>query len=328
MAAMWPDWSRPEQVPRTTDLQVAEGDLETGTQLGVVADGSQPLIGLLGEHPVDRVEEVGVGPLAGPADPAPQLVELAQAEQVGPVHHQGVDRRHVDSRLDDGGAHQHVVLRPPRSPAPPSRASPRPSGRGPRPPGPRGPSPAHALGHRLDVLDPVVDVEDLALAQQLAADGLGGRRLLELADVGEDRPAGRRRGVDHRQVTDAGQGHLEGPRDGAGGEGEHVDPVGQRLDRLLVGDPEPLLLVHHQQAELLEGDVLPQQAVGPDHHVHRPVGQAGQHRFGLGVGQEPAQHLDLDREGRVPVGEGLGVLAGQAAWWAPAPRPGIRPAPP
>ncbi len=109
MAAMWPDWSRPEQVAGPPDLQVAQGDLEAGAELGVVPDGPQTLVGLLGEHPVDRMEQVGVGPLPGPADPAPELVELAQAEQVGPVHHQGVDGGHVDARLDDGGAHQHVV---------------------------------------------------------------------------------------------------------------------------------------------------------------------------------------------------------------------------
>ena len=124
-------------------------------------------------------------------------------------------------------------------------------------------------------------------------------------------PAGRRRRVDHRQVADAGQRHLQGPGDGAGGQGEDVDPVGQGLDRLLVADPEPLLLVHHQQAQLLEGDVPAEEAVGPHHHVHRAVGQSGQHRLGLGVGQEPAEHLHLAPGRGVPVGEGLGVLAGQ-----------------
>ena len=93
--------------------------------------------------------------------------------------------------------------------------------------------------------------------------------------------------VDHRQVADAGQRHLQGAGDRAGGQGEYVDPVGQGLDRLLVAHPEPLLLVHHQQPELLEGDVAAEQPVGPDHHIHRAVGQSGQHRPGLGVGQEP-----------------------------------------
>ena len=37
---------------------------------------------------------------------------------------------------------------------------------------------------------------------------------------------------------------------------KHVDPFGHALHRLLVGDPEALLLVDHQQAELLELHVL------------------------------------------------------------------------
>ena len=122
---------------------------------------------------------------------------------------------------------------------------------------------------------------------------------------------GRGRGVDHRQVADAGQRHLQGAGNRAGRQGEDIDPVGQRLDRLLVAHPEPLLLVHHQEPELLEVDVDPEQPVGPDHHIHRSVGQSGQDRLGLGVGQEPAEHLHLHRERRIAVGEGLGVLTGQ-----------------
>ncbi len=100
----------PEQVAGPADLQVAQGDLEARAQLGVVPDGPQALVGRLGQDPVGGVEQVGVGPHAGPAHPAPQLVELAQPEQVGPVDHQRVDGGHVDARLDDGRAHQHVVL--------------------------------------------------------------------------------------------------------------------------------------------------------------------------------------------------------------------------
>ena len=36
-------------------------------------------------------------------------MELPEAQQVGPVHHQRVDGRHVDARLDDGGAYQDVI---------------------------------------------------------------------------------------------------------------------------------------------------------------------------------------------------------------------------
>ncbi len=83
--------------------------LKPEPELGVLADRPQPLVGLLGQDLVGREQQIGVGPLAGPAHPAPQLVELAQAEAVGPVDDQGVDGRHVDARLDDRRADQHVV---------------------------------------------------------------------------------------------------------------------------------------------------------------------------------------------------------------------------
>ena len=98
-----------EQVARAADLEVAHGDLESGSELGVLADRPQPLVGLLAEHPVGRMEEVRVGALPAATHPAPDLVQLPEAQQVGPVDDEGVDRRHVDAGLDDGRAHQHVV---------------------------------------------------------------------------------------------------------------------------------------------------------------------------------------------------------------------------
>ena len=99
-----------EQVARAADLEVAHRDLEPGTELGLLADRLQPLVRLLGDGPVGREEEVRVGPLAGATHPTPELVELAEAEAVGPVHDERVDRRHVDAALHDRGAHEHVVL--------------------------------------------------------------------------------------------------------------------------------------------------------------------------------------------------------------------------
>jgi hypothetical protein len=40
------------------------------------------------------------------------------------------------------------------------------------------------------------------------------------------------------------------------GMGEYIHLPGQLLQLFLVGDPEPLLLVHHQKPQILEMDVL------------------------------------------------------------------------
>ena len=87
-----------EQVAGTADLEVAHGDLEARAELGRLADRLEPLVGLLGQDLVLRVEEVGVGTRAAAADAAAELVHLAEAEQVGALDDEGVDRRHVDAR--------------------------------------------------------------------------------------------------------------------------------------------------------------------------------------------------------------------------------------
>ena len=244
---MWPDWSEPKQVARAPDLEVAHGDLEARAQLGVLADGAQALVGLLGEDPVRRVEQVGVGPLAAPAHPAPDLVQLTQPEQVGPVHDQRVDRGHVDPRLNDGRADEHVVPPLPevehhRLEAPLVHLAVRH-----RHPG-LGHHGADVAGDPVDVRHPVVDVEGLPFAQHLAPQRLADGRGIVLPDVGEDRPPVGGRGVDHGEVADAGQRHLQRARDRAGRQRQHVDALGHALDGLLVRHPEALLLVDHQES--------------------------------------------------------------------------------
>lgn len=212
------------------------------------------------------MEEVGVGPLPRPSGATAQLVELAQAEAVRSVDHQGVHRGHVDAGLDDRGAHEHVELALPElEDHLLERALVHlPVGHG-----------DARLGHELaqltclvlDVAHPVVHEEDLALAQQLPADGLGHGAVVVLADVGEDRLALGGRGVQQGEVSDAGEAHLERARDRGGRQGQHVDLVGELLDLLLVGDAEPLLLVDDEQAQVLELDVVGEEPVRADDAV-------------------------------------------------------------
>ena len=120
-------------------------------------------------------------------------MELAEAETVGPVDDEGVDRRHVDARLDDRRADQHVVGPCPEVEHDLFEGALVHLAVGDGDPG-IGDERAQVAGDVLDVVHPVVDVEDLALAQQLAPDRLGDGALVVLAHVGEDRLALRRRG--------------------------------------------------------------------------------------------------------------------------------------
>ena len=105
---------------------------------------------------------------------------------------------------------------------------------------------------RLDGLDPVVDVEHLPAAVDLAGDGVPDQPVVVLRDAGQDGQPGLGRGLDHAQVADADQAQVERPRNGGGGQGQHVHLASQLLDLLLLPHPEPLLLVDHQQPEVGE----------------------------------------------------------------------------
>ena len=167
------------------------------------------------------------------------------------------------------------------------------------------------LGDVVDVLHAVVHVEHLPLAQELPTDGLGRRTFVVLAHVREDRLAVLGRGVHQRQVANAGQRHLERPRDRSRGERQHVDVGAQLLDQLLVLHAEALLLVDDEQAEVLELDVSGEEPVRRDDDVDRPVLHTLDDRVLL-LGREKArQHLDPHRVVREPLAERLAVLVGE-----------------
>ena len=118
-----------------------------------------------------RIQEVRVRALPAAADAAAQLVELREPEHVGAVDDERVDRRHVETALDDRRAHEHVVLVFPEllhdafEPAfvhlPVRDRDTR-----------FGHEPLHVVGDVRDVVHPVVHEQHLALAQQLAPDRL------------------------------------------------------------------------------------------------------------------------------------------------------------
>ena len=243
-----------QQIAGAADLQVTHGNPVARPELRGLADGLEPLVGVLAEHAVHRVEQVGVGPSPGPAHPAPDLVQLTEAQPVGPVHHQGVDGGHVDARLDDGRAHQHVVPVVGEVEHDPLERALVHLAVGDRHPG-LGDHAAHPRRGMLDVGHPIVDVEDLPLPQQLASDGLGHGPVGMLPDVGEDRLAIGGRGVQQRHVAYAGQAHLQRPRHRRSGEREHVHVGPHRLDGLLVADSESLLLIDDQQPQALEAHI-------------------------------------------------------------------------
>ena len=126
-----------------------------------------------------------------------------------------------------------------------------------------------AVGHALDVVDPVVDEVDLAVAVQLAMDGPLDGLGIEPADPGLDRLAVGGRSLQVGDVADAQKAHVQGPRNRRGRERQDVDRRTEGLQPLLVLDAEPLLLVDDHQPQVLERDVLLQDPVSADQDVDR-----------------------------------------------------------
>ena len=116
---------------------------------------------------------------------------------------------------------------------------------------------------------------------------------------------------DDAQVAGSGHGQVQGARDRGRAHGEDVDRLAHALEGLLVLHPEALLLVDHDQAQVLEHDVGLQEPVGADQDVDLAGGGRSQKLLLLLGAAEPAEHLDRDRVTGHPLAEGVQMLLGQ-----------------
>ena len=235
---------------------------------------------------------------------------MGQAEPVGVAHDEGIGPGHVQAGFDDGGAQQHVVLalvevqhHVLQGVLPHLTVAHGDAGLG------------HQFfqpgEHHLDGLHPVVQHVHLAAPGQLPQDGVPHQAVGILHHVGLHRVALLRRGAQKAHVPDAHHGHVQGAGDGGGRQGEHVDIALHLLDGFLVLDAEALLLVHHQQAQVLVLHVLAQQAMGSDDDVHLAPFQPGQGLLLFRRGTEAADGIHPHGKAVEPAEHGGVVLLHQ-----------------
>ena len=170
---------------------------------------------------------------------------------------------------------------------------------------------AHVLRRPVDGLHAVVQVERLAFARELLLEGDAHQVVFVFADVGADLVAAARRRLDDGDVADAGERHLQGPRDGRRRQAHHVDLHLEVAQQLLLAHAEALLLVHDHQPQIVRPHVGAEKPVGADEHVQLAGTELGEDAPLLGGGAEPRDHADLDGEVGVPLGERHGVLLGE-----------------
>ena len=248
-----------------------------------------------------RQEQVGVGPVLVPPDPAAKLVQLGQAEAVGVVDEDRVGVGDVEARLDDRRADQHV-----------GRAEHELDHRvfqlvlahlavADGDPGVR----ANLLdlaGHLLDGLDAVVQEEDLALAVQLAEDRLADQLLVVGRDAGDDAAAVQRRGGQRADVAQAQQRHVQRARDGRGGHRQHVHvDAACCLSRSLCSTPNRCSSSMISRPRSLNATSLAEEPVRADQDVDLALAGPLDDVLGLPAGLEAVEDLDRERE----VGEPL-----------------------
>jgi hypothetical protein len=297
-----------QEVPRTPQLEVAQRDPVSRSERGMVFQHAQPLV-RLGIDDV-RHQQVAEGPAVSASHAPPQLVELRQPELGRVVNDHGVRVGDVETRLHDHGRDEDVHL--PRH-EPPHHAVEIPlphlavAHRHARPRRQR----SDPFGHRPDGLDPVVHEVHLTAPVEFPRQRFLEQGVVPRLDERDDGRPVPRRCLDQRQVPQPRQREMQGAGNGGGGEREHVHLQAQRLEPLLVAHAEAVLLVHHQQAQIVEPHVRRQQPVGPDHDVHRPLRQRAEHGGLLGRGPEAREDLHPDREVRQPLAEGAAVLLGQ-----------------
>ena len=121
--------------------------------------------------------------------------------------------------------------------------------------------------------------------------------------------AGRR--LDDREVAQARERQVQRARDRGRRHRQHVDRGLPLLQALLLRDAEPLLLVHDQQAQVPEREVLAEHAVRRDEDVDGPVRDARDDVLLLRARAEAREQLDRDGKGGEPPLEGAEVLVGE-----------------
>ena len=238
------------------------------------------------------------------------MIELRQAEHVGAVHDQRVGGRDIEAGFDDGGRQQHVVFAVIEG-----RHDVVEHGRRHLPVGDADAHLRNILVEEIlgagEVLDARADIEGLAAAVALAQQRLAHHQRVERRDEGAHRQAVDRRRGDDREIAHAGERQLQGARDRRRGQREHVHFRAQRLELFLVGDAEMLLLVDHQQAEVLEFDGLAEQRVGADDDIDAAIGKPGLHGTKFCRRHQPRGLRHVHREAAEALGEGLEMLARQ-----------------
>ena len=153
-----------------------------------------------------------------------------------------------------------------------------------------------------------MEIERLAAALGLPLERMLDELLVVLPHVRPDRTTPLGRGLDHRDVAETGERHVQRARNRRRAQRKHVDLQAELAQQLLLRDAEALFLVDDDEAEIRRDDVAREDAVGADEDVHLARREVGERALHVGRAAEPRHHLAHDREIGVALSERVPVL--------------------
>ena len=165
--------------------------------------------------------------------------------------------------------------------------------------------------HRFNRRHAVVQEKNLSAAVQFALDGVADQALVVGGRNRLDRQAVMRRRLDGAHVARAGQREIQRARNRRGAQGQHIHQRAQALELFLVQHAEPLFLVNHHQAQILERNVVLHNPVRADDDVHRAGRQAFHDLFLFARRAKPREQFDADGIIRHALAKIIEMLLGQ-----------------
>ena len=115
---------------------------------------------------------------------------------------------------------------------------------------------ANLLRRRLNRLDAVMYVVRLTAALQFAQQRVAHQLKARLGDARGHWVAIFWWSLNRGEIANPREGEVQRARDRRSGQGHDIEFGAERLHALLGGDAEAVLLIHHEQAEVLEGHIL------------------------------------------------------------------------
>ncbi len=170
-------------------------------------------------------------------------------------------------------------------------------------------------GNFVNGLNTVMHKINLSAALQFHLHGRADNLFVELCDHGlNGHPVFRRR-LNHAHIPQPHKRHMQCARNRRSAHRQHIDLLPHLLQPLFMAHAETLLLIHHQEAQVLKLDIFGKQAVRADKDVDVARLHPLDNDFLFLRRAEPRDHLDVDRELRKPLLERLEVLKAQHRRW-------------